>query len=503
MAIEHSDDRDVARAAPPPKGTAETPERLADTLISAIGVAGATSWLDPCAGSGPLIAAALRTGVPQTAILAIDLEWRLPKLERLGVKSLLSTDFLAWARGTKLRFDRVIANPPFVRLSALDDSLFSQAAEAGLNGIEVPRSANYWMAFLLTGLRLLKPKGSIGFILPAAWEYADYASEVREMCAVSFGELDIHRVNRPMFDEVADGCVMLIGRRFADPPSRPPRVFEHDTLEALAESVMTAADGSASAGHMRQTPEGLPKDHLRFGQIAQISIGAVTGDARYFLLNEARRVELRLPRSAVRPILSRARQIVCSEIDELVWRKLMSDGERVWLFYPSGSDVADPAVCSYLDLSEEDGGCRRGASHVRKRNPWYRVQIPSPFDGFVTGMSQTTTWIMLNQMEGLTASNTLYGVRFVQSRNVDEWAAWCLSLLASSTVVSRERLIRQYPQGLRKLEPCDIGNLAVRQPKTTVDARSLYREATALMMRGYSDDARSLVDDWLEIPGVR
>ena len=90
----------------------------------------------------------------------------------------------------------------------------------------------------------------------------------------------------------------------------------------------------------------------------------------------------------------------------------------------------------------------------------------------------TTPWVAFNRMPGLTASNTLYGVCFPAIESIDERAAWCLSMLSSTTAESRDRLIRQYPQGLLKLEPRDMASLAVRRPKTTVGALSLYHRAT-------------------------
>ena len=485
-----------AIALPPDKGMADTPDLLADALIRAVGSTGADSWLDPSAGSGQLVEAALRAGVSTKSILAIDLQTQLPTLDCLGVESLLGTDFLRWARRTDRRFDRVVANPPFVRLRELEEELFRPALETHLNGLSIPATANYWAAFLVAGMRLLKPGGSLAYILPAAWEYANYAIALRNLCAASFQELDVHRVSVPMFDKVSDGSVLLVGRGFGRLPRRQIRVIRHQTLSALNKAVRTR-DAPIAGGGMRNQESCLPKGQVRFGQIAQIRIGAVTGHARYFLLNEARRLGLGLPRSAVRPILSKARHIVGSEIDHDAWARLLAAGQRVWLFDPSDSDLSDPSVGAYLNLTEEDGGCRRTAMKIRDRVPWYRVPIPKPFHGFVSGMSQTTPWVAFNGMPGLTASNTLYGVCFPAIESMDERAAWCLSMLSSTTTESRGQLIRQYPQGLLKLEPCDMASLAVRRPKKTVGALSLYRLATQFIMTGRPEAARALADEWL------
>ena len=497
MGLGISGDAQAVRTRPPDKATAETPEPLAESLVAALDVESASSWLDPCAGPGRLVSAALRAGVPTSAILAVDLQSRLPGLEGLGIETILGTDFIVWAHSTDRRFDRIIANPPFVRLSALDQTLRSPASHVRLNGVEIPRKGNYWMPFLLASMRLLNPGGALGFVLPASWEYADYASKLREMCAHAFGEVDVHRVTQPMFSDVADGCVMLVARRFGVHPVRAVRVIRHGSLAALREAILAADFRAAATGVTRESHQVLSENHIRLGDIAHTSIGAVTGDARFFLLNEHRRLQLGLPLSSVRPILSKARHIVASEITAQIWARLLREGHRVWLFDPPVSDLTHSRVRDYLELSVANGGCRMDAAQIGKRTPWYNVSIPGIFDGFVTGMSQEMPWIALNCMRGLTVSNTLYGVRFLHAPDPNERAAWCLSMLSSATAESRARLVREYPQGLLKLEPRDMARLAVPRPGTTAGARELYYEATNLLMSGASDEARALVDAWI------
>ena len=481
---------------PPDEGMADTPEILADATIRAVGLSGAFSWLDPCAGSGQLVKAALRAGVSSCAIFAVDLRTQLPALGRLGVESLLGTDFIHWAQNTDRRFDRVIANPPFVRLSRLHKSLLSPVLDARWDGIRIPATANYWVAFLIAGMKLLRRGGAMSYILPAAWEYADYASPLREACATYFRELDVHRVSEPMFDGVEDGSVLLVGRGFGEQPARDATVFRHASLTALSTAFSTK-NSHRNVGRMRRYDLPIENDQVRMGQIAEVKIGAVTGDAHFFLLTERQRLALGLPLSAVRPILSKSDQIVKSEIDCGTWLDLLEAGKRVWLLDPTENPLEDPAVRAYLNLDIENGGCHRFAAKIRNRDPWYRIPQPPRFDGFVSGMSQVAPWVMLNRMPGLTISNTLYGVSFPNIKSVDEQAAWCLSMLSSTTTRSRYQLVREYPQGLLKLEPRDFANLVVRQPIKTEDARELYCEAVRLIASRRHADARSMVDDWL------
>ena len=483
--------------APPAKGMADTPALLADAVVKALGQQAAGLWLDPCAGSGQLIQAVIRAGARPDTILAVDLQTEVPSLDHLGVESLTGTDFVRWSQETLRRFDRVVANPPFVRLSELQQTLLQPAADTHIDGARISGTSNYWVAFLVSGMRLLRPGGSLAYILPAAWEYADYADPVRSLCASSFRQLDVHRVSRPMFDQVDDGSILLVGLGYKEQQCPNVRMFRHHTLSDLSEAISSGETSSRPVSSFDGPDASLQGDGVPLGEIARIRIGAVSGDANYFLISEARRLELGLPLTAVRPVLSRSEHIVSSEIDTKTWRKLLADGKRVWLFYPSDNDLQNPHVQKYLELEPASGGCQRTAGKISNRNPWYHVPIPPTFDGFVSGMTQTAPWVALNRMSGLTITNTLYGINFINYSNIDEQAAWCLSMLSSVTSRSREQLAREYPQGLLKLEPGDFAKVMVRPPRATEDARTLYGEAVNLIKSGCHDQAQSMVDDWL------
>ena len=86
---------------------ADTPSLLADALVQAVGITGAESWLDPSAGSGQAVKAALRADVSPSAILAVDLQAELGASTDSAWRSLPATDFLRWAQEPAGGFDRV------------------------------------------------------------------------------------------------------------------------------------------------------------------------------------------------------------------------------------------------------------------------------------------------------------------------------------------------------------------------------------------------------------
>ncbi len=82
------------------------------------------------------------------------------------------------------------------------------------NGRSVSLGSNYWYAFVCASLTLLKPGGDLCFILPAAWDYANYAASLRDSIPHYFAHFEIHRSRQPMFKLVQEGCVVIVGRGF-------------------------------------------------------------------------------------------------------------------------------------------------------------------------------------------------------------------------------------------------------------------------------------------------
>ena len=62
------------------------------------------------------------------------------------------------------------------------------------------------MAFLTASLNLVRPGGCLGFVLPASWDFADYAASIRDEVFKSFERVEVYRCKRPLFDSVQEGA---------------------------------------------------------------------------------------------------------------------------------------------------------------------------------------------------------------------------------------------------------------------------------------------------------
>lgn len=469
-------------------------------MVRAISKPGAR-WLDPCVGEGAFPVALAKLGVQSDRIVAIDLNRKECLTDRLTTIA-RGIDFIAWAQKLDGQFDCIVANPPFTPLSRLSQRLRKSAIAVSVGDARPIRlGANYWCAFLCQSLRLLRPNGNICFVLPASWEYADYAKSIRALVPRQFARFEVHRSAEPMFPTVRDGSVLVIGRGYRA-VHQEISYHQHANARALAdclsnpqtdEKVASIASLTSQAGNLRQVP---------LGDVMKVQIGAVTGDSSYFLMNDRRRRELGLPVTSMYPVVSGARDLIGPTMNKATWNELRRLNARVWLFRPATSAVTHGSVRAYLDLAASDGGCNRHAHHVLRRETWYLTTMPRRPDGFMSGMSRYGPWVSLRAMRGLSATNTLYTIRFRKRWSFDEKAAWCLSLL---TTTAREQLLRvgrRYPDGLLKYEPHDLEVVSVPQPPPRKDAARVYRNAITALLNGNVKEAIRIADAWFGLEPI-
>jgi adenine-specific DNA-methyltransferase len=483
---------------PPESCKVYTPRPIADVLVQALGTDRYASWLEPCVGTGVFLSALASAGVARKRIIAVDLDPVACEPDSLGT-TFRGVDFLSWSEPIRRQFDRITGNPPYVPLSRLDPRLRKSALAVRIPGGDssVSPTSNVWFAFLCRCLHLLRPGGNLGLVLPAAWDFADYASGLRKHTPLLFREFITFRSRRPLFDEVQDGSVIIIGRGFQREHRHSRRVECRDRKDLVASirSICTLG-GSGTAATLAErngNDTGVP-----LGQFLEIRLGGVTGQADYFLLSEEQRCIRGLPEESVTPVISRSRHLTGAAIDRSSWQGLLRKGERVWLFNPTDELTSHPSVARYLSLLNQDGGCDRERYKIKNRTPWFRTPLPARVDGFMSGMTRTGPWLALRTMRNLNATNTLYVVRFKEKTGYASKCALSLSLLTSSFREQLRESCRHYADGLMKYEPGDLLSLNLLPPpvRRTQDAPALYQRAVKCLLAGKDREAFAVADSF-------
>jgi len=481
---------------PPISCKVYTPIALADAMIMAVAGAADNTWLEPSFGRGVFLRELNRIGVAKSKITAVDLELN-PSPNDIYATTLRGQDFLDWARETKKRFDRVVANPPYVSLLDLPQRARATARMLALPASKegLPARSNLWAAFILGAVRTLNEGGAMAFVLPAAWDYADYARELREELPKLFADWYCFRCEEPLFPDVSEGSVVIVGKGFGQRPVNNLRV------SCLSVNDLVAQLRRLGGADQTQVPP-LPTRRLavwnglqrKLSDLIEIRLGGVTGDVNYFLMRESERLEHKLPEFALKPVLSKAGHLQCSIINRAVWDKLRNQDARVWLFRPAQAHLTHAMVRRYIRLDAKKGGCNRSAEKIQNREPWYQVPLPNAVAGFVSGMSNAGPWIALNAMSQLTATNTLYTVRFKGRMTLIDKASLALALLSSPVREQLPNVCRRYAAGLAKFEPSDLQNLNIPGFTVSAKAPAAYEQAVKALLNGSAHSAAVIAD---------
>jgi adenine-specific DNA-methyltransferase len=475
---------------PPQKCRVYTPPPLATAMVQAIDDNPHDLWLDPCMGPGAFIASLRKQGVQKDRILGIDIDPRIGT-EDISATTVRGVDFFTWCASTTRRFDRVVANPPYVAIRELHPTLQRPlGSHAAVRDKSFALRSNYWCAFLSASLKLLTTDASIAFVLPAAWDYAHYAADVRRTIHDAFEHVEVHRSCEPLFPDVREGCVVLIARGYRRIPVLSERLVHNDG-PALVKALTT------NRRRKPAKPSVVRKSHstsfTRFSELYTVRIGSVTGDAKYFLLRESDRLRLELPRESLSPVLSKARHLTAAFMTATEWERLLKADERVWLFSPGADLVKNKAVQAYIRYGRE--ACDLQAYKIRNREPWYRISDTRyGASAFLSGMTKLGPWISFRVKRQLIATNTLYVLTAKAKMNSDEQAAWALSLLSTNPRLQFQDIARRYPDGLAKLEPHDLNSLRLPSPVSSKGARETYAQAISLLVAGNIKEAVAIAD---------
>ena len=481
---------------PPETCKVYTPRGLASAMVDTLGAICGQKWLEPAVGRGVFVDVLRASGIASTDIVGVDLDTAQHPCD-LQATVFRGIDFLKWSLNTEKRFDRIVGNPPYIALKRVQSSIRRIAIQnLAHDGIR-SGTANTWAAFLSCSLNLLTNGGSMAFVLPSAWDYADYAEGVRKQIYRSFGSVEVYRSLRPLFTEVKEGSVVLVCREFGK-PARSVIRREYEDTEALVAALKNRNFRNAPSVKNRTKPL-VERDAVRFRDLFDVRIGAVTGDSRFFLLNETRVRHFQLPKEVLVPILTKSRQLKWASITNSRYRSLVRQNERIWLFRPSSDMLRVPSVRRYMDLEPEAGGCNRAAFKVGQREKWHQVAMLPQAAAFLSGMSKVGPWICINRSGQLTASNTLYVLRAKIPLGTNKLAAWAISFLSSFCRRQLDQRGRRYAQGLLKFEPSDISDAMLIEPKNVRGALTVYERCVEMLMSGAVDRAVKAADEWLEL----
>ena len=390
-----------------------------------------------------------------------------------------AVDFLGWALEAidcqSEQFDAVVGNPPFIRYQYLPSS-FQIRAKAIFDRLECrfTKHTNAWVSFVLASMKLLKPGGRLGMVVPSEIIHVMHAQSLRDYLGRHAKRLVIVDPEELWFEGTLQGAVLLlVEKKDCDEldsngsigihPIRgseflsvdPERIFNIPTVTEfkLIEGKWTFALLAPSTRGLLQKL--LDTNYVcRFKDVAQVDVGIVTGANKYFLVSNETVQQYGLQEWSY-PMFGRSEHCPGVIYDENQHQLNAQVGYPTNFIWFKDQSVENDIRCSaYIRLGKKDNLHTRYKCRVR--NPWYSVPSVYSTDIGLLKRCHETPRLILNKLRAYT-TDTAYRVR---SDSIPA-ESMVYNFLNGLTALSAELEGRHYGGGVLEMVPTEIERLLV------------------------------------------
>ena len=440
-------------------GAYYTPDPVVSSLVAWAVRRDKDRLLDPACGDGRFIAAHRNAvGIEQDADATRIAMARAPwSLVHEG-------DFFAWASETTERFDCATGNPPFIRYQTFKGTTRQRAIDlCNRLGAAFSGLASSWAPFLVATAGLLKPGGRMAFVVPAEIGHAPYAAPLLDYLVAHFSTVHVVAVREKLFPDLSEDCWLLYTSGFGSrtttirftvldrftPDTRPPRAFQNISVRAWRDDWNRRLRPFLIPDEARVQYKAVAchSDARRFGTLASIGIGYVSGANSFFHLRPSEAVQWDIPASVLHPSVRNGRALPPARLTAGVVDRWRREDEPIFLLRLSKTQALPKGVRRYLET--DAGRLAREAYKCRVREPWYAVpdvQVPDFFLSYMSGLEPS----LVRNDAGATCTNSVHGVRLKPGAAAQPWlSSW------GSPFVQLSCELEGHPLGggMLKLEP--------------------------------------------------
>jgi adenine-specific DNA-methyltransferase len=447
------------RLSPKDAGAYYTPDVVVSSLLNWAIRDDSDRLLDPSCGDGRFIA-----GHRNSVGIEQDLDTITTAIERAPWALIHEGDFFAWAAETAERFECAAGNPPFIRYQSFKGIIRGRALDlCARHGADFTGLASSWAPFLVATAGLLKPGGRMAFVVPAEIGHAPYAAPLLEYLVERFATVQIIAVRAKLFPDLSEDCWLLFAdgygghtneirfsvlNRFA-PSARPPRRYLRvsvtewrDAWKRRLRPFLITEDARNLYRLVAQQA-----DTRRFGDLASIGIGYVSGANDFFHLRPSEADRWRIPSRFLHPSVRNGRVLPASRLTDKTVEAWKRADEPILLLRLPKIKKLPAAISQYLDT--EAGKEAREAYKCRVRDPWYSVPDVQVPDFFLSYMSGRQPSFVRNDAK-CTCTNSVHSVRIKPDATVkSNLASWGSSFVQLSCEIEGHPL----GGGMLKLEP--------------------------------------------------
>jgi adenine-specific DNA-methyltransferase len=472
-------------------GSYYTPEAVASSLVSWAVRSPQDRLLDPSCGDGRFIAGHRNSiGIEQ------DIEAAAIAMQRAPWALVHEGDFFAWAANTAERFECAAGNPPFIRYQVFKGEVRDWALKlCKSRGAAFSGLTSSWAPFLVAAASLLHRGGRMAFVIPAEIGHAPYSAPLLEYLVRNFERVQVIAVRDRLFRELSEDCWLLYTEGFGGrsstidltimetfvPSPKPPRPSMRVSISEWRNVWNRRLRPYLLPDAARQLYQMAAADPAskRFGSIASIGIGYVSGANDFFHLRPSDTRKWQIPEELLYPTVRNGRALPHDSVTMATveqWKR--ADEPILLLRLPKSADLPRE-VKKYLDTDE--GRTARKSYKCSVRSPWYwvpDVQVPDFFLSYMSGLSPSLVY----NGARCTCTNSVHSVRIRdQAAAKGLMRAWKTPFVQLSCELEGHAL----GGGMLKLEPREATRVLLPSPYLTSELESSVVPDALATMRNW------------------
>lgn len=459
----------VERSSRKERGAYYTPDHVVSTLLQWAVRNPRDRLIDPSCGDGRFIARHRNSvGIEQ------DIRAAGEAIARAPWAVIYDGDFFAWASATNERFDCAAGNPPFIRYQRFSGDSRARAIELCARfGADFTGLASSWAPFLVATAGLLRPGGRLAFVVPAEIGHAPYAAPLLDYLIDRFALVHVIAIREKFFPELSEDCWLLYAEGFGgrtdriqfsirnrfEPSTRPPRpslCVSVAEWRGVWNRRLRPFLVKPAVRELYQQVTSMP-DTRRFGELASISIGYVSGANEFFHLRPSEAERREIPRWFLHPTVRNGRSLPTSRLTQSDVEHWKRDDRPILLL--KIAKTADLPNCVNQYLQTDAAREARAAYKCRVRDPWYSVPDVRVPDYFLTYMCGVQPGLVRNDAR-CTCTNSVHGVHITAAAAQQNLATWGSEFVQLSCELEGHPL----GGGMLKLEPREAARIALPTP---------------------------------------
>jgi hypothetical protein len=407
-------------------------------------------------------------------------------------------------------FDVVIGNPPYVSHHNMERGQRRSASRAlESSPFTLDRKASLWAYFVLHGLQFLNEGGRIAWVLPGSLFHSNYSQSVVDAITSSFERAVALQLGERVFkDEGAEEHTIILlaegwkaGRRAETLEVGYVSTLKdlHSRIEELQNGGWTGEPYDSRIGYVFMKSEVADAlqtvqdrcNVVRLGDRANVKIGIVTGDNRFFVISPSTAEKHDLQPGDWDFIFAKSKITSGVSLKEEDFRQAREDDQRCLLV--TAQEGMSSQLQSYFSQKAEEE--IEGNVTFGKRDDWRKPNDGEIPDAFFTYMQSLGPRLILNEAQ-VNSTNTIHRVDFKDVVDDREKKALAVSLMSTYSRLSAELEGRTYGSGILKLEIGETSRMQAILPKSgpAEQVDNVYHRVDQCLREGKIDEAEAVAN---------